>query len=436
MKTIFFYLLVICLSCSLFGCGEVSIVDRLEISPRSTNKAVIATIKTDKLTEVAPPQAIQELGKSSEKYHPQVSIVNPKKDKSYTTNEIEVQLKVKDLPIFKNEEFGLGSHLNLILDNEPARAIYNLEKPLVLENLTPGTHTIRVLAARPWDESFKNNRAYAQTTFHVLTKTDDNNPDSTIPLLTYNHPNGTYGAEPIMLDFYLNQTARKNLDDKTQDLFIRVTVNGESFIINDWYPIYLEGFKRGNNWVQLELLDEEGNNIDNAFNNTIRLITYEPKNKDTLAKLITGELSVAEARGIVEENYQPETISLPEEVEAPMVEPETLETEEIELEVEPEVKSELEVELEIKPEAEVEPKSSANKEETTQVKSKVNYTPPAITDKLNPVTEEVVETREPTLNVVPIPEKSEEVEKEVEKTEETEAILEMSEVESERQIEQ
>lgn len=385
MKTIFFYLLVICLSCSLFGCGEVSLGDRLEISPISTNQPSITTIKTDKLRELEPPQGIQELGKSLKKYRPEVTIVNPKQEKLYTTNKIEVQLKVKDLPLFKNEEFGLGPHLHLILDNEPYQAIYSTEQPFVLDNLTPGTHTLRVFATRPWDESFKNEGAYAQTTFHILTKTDNNKPNSALPLLTYSQPNGIYSAEPIMLDFYLNQTAQKKLADKSQDLFIKVTVNGESFLVDDWYPLYLEGFKRGNNWVQLELLDREGNLIENAFNNTIRLITYNPEKKDTLAKLVTEKLSVAEVRGIVDKNYQPETVSVPEKIESPVVEPEKLEVKE----KEPEVK----------------PKST---EKVSKVKPQANYTPPSVVEELNPTTEEIVETREPTLDVVPISEQSSE----------------------------
>ena len=392
MKTIFFYSLLIFLICSLFSCGEVSIGDRLEISPRSISPVAIETTKTARLSEVSPPPVIQELGNTLEKYQPKVSILNPKEDKVYDKNTIEVRLKVKDLPLFKNEKLGLGPHLQLILDNEPERAIYSVDRPLVLENLTPGTHTLRVFASKPWNESFKNNGAYAQTIFHILTDTDENKPDSNLPLLTYNLPNGTYGAEPIMLDFYLTNApshleARKNPDDEIEDWHIKVTVNGESFLVDEWKPIYLEGFKRGNNWVKLELVDREGNLIKNAFNKTIRLITYNPDNKDTLAKLVTGKLSVAEVRGIVDQNYQPEPISVPEKIEKPAVEPK---------------------QLEIEPEPKVKSKSLESEEKESKVKPKVNYTPPSVVQELNPVTEEVVETREPTLDVVPIPKKSEE----------------------------
>ena len=256
MKTICLYLLVFCLSCSLFGCGKIPVGDRLEIGNRSVSQIAIATTTTNKLAEVGTPVIIQKLGKSLEKYQPKVSILNPKKEKVYTENTIEVRLKVKDLPLFKNEKLGLGPSLHLILDNEPYQVVYDTNQSLLLENLTPGTHTLRIVAALPWGESFKNSGAYAQTTFHVLTKTN-NSPDNTLPLLTYNLPQGTYSAEPISLDFYLTNApnhslARKNSEDEIKDWHIKVTVNGESFLVDDWKSIYLEGFERGNNWVQLD----------------------------------------------------------------------------------------------------------------------------------------------------------------------------------------
>ena len=130
-----------------------------------------------------------------EVYQPQVTIVTPQKDEVLQDSQVTVRFQVKDLPIFKDPEFELGPHLQVILDNEPYRAVYDLNQPLVLSDLSPGTHTLRVFASRPWNESFKNEGAYAQTTFHIFTKTEDNNPDRSLPLLTYNHPQGEYGAE-------------------------------------------------------------------------------------------------------------------------------------------------------------------------------------------------------------------------------------------------
>lgn len=297
----------------------------LTFNPIATNKALAAwgknrssgaesspsaTKVSGKLTEVAPPSVIQELRQAFEENKPQVAIVSPRSNEVLENDTVSVQFQVKDLQLFKDKDLGLGPHLHVFLDNQPYQAVYDTSKPLVLEKLSPGTHTLRVFASRPWHESFKNEGAYAQTTFHIFTKTQENSPEPGVPLLTYSRPQATYGAEPIMLDFYLTNAplhlvAREDKKDDIADWRIRCTINGNSFILDQWQPIYLKGFKPGKNWVQLEFLDENGLPVKNLFNNTARVITYEPDGKDTLSKLVRGDLSAAEVRGIVDPNYTP-----------------------------------------------------------------------------------------------------------------------------------
>ncbi|MEG4342642.1 hypothetical protein QUB70_05030 [Microcoleus sp. A003_D6] len=295
--------------------------------PKSGNKSAWATAEVNRISEVSPPEAIQQLRQALEIYQPQISILNPLPDEVLQDINVSVQFQVKDFPIFKDANLGLGPHLQVLLDNQPYAALYDINQPLTLSDLEPGTHTLRVLAARPWEESFKNEGAFAETTFHVFTKTQDNNPDRTLPLLTYNSPQGSYGAEPILLDFYLtnapqHQVAQENSQDEILDWKIRATVNGETFAIDQWQPIYLKGFKPGKNWVQLEFLDERGNTVKNAFNNTVRLINYEPLGQDPLSKLVRGSLTAAETRGIVDRTYQaPEPKPTPALEKTPVVQP-------------------------------------------------------------------------------------------------------------------
>ena len=295
--------------------------------PKSSNNSTSALTEVKTISEVSPPAGIQKLRQALEIYQPQVSILEPKPDQVLQDTYISVRLQVKDLPIFKDANLGLGPHLQVFLDNQPYQAVYDTNQPLELSDLEPGTHTLRVFASRPWEESFKNDGAYAQTTFHVFTKTQDNNPDRTLPQLTYNQPQDTYGAEPIMLDFYLTNaplhlTAQENSQDEILDWKIRATVNGETFAIDQWQPIYLKGFKPGKNWVQLELIDEQGNLVKNAFNNTVRLINYQPQGQDPLSTLVRGELTAAETRGIVDRTYQaPKPTPTPETEKTPLAEP-------------------------------------------------------------------------------------------------------------------
>jgi len=296
--------LVVVLMVGLVACG-----DRTETLPPIEEEAPPPTEPVAQLSEVAPPPVIQQLNRRLESYQPQVTILSPTPDQILQDTTVSVKFQVQDLPLFKNPELNMGPHLNVILDNQSHIPVYNVDKPLILEDLSPGTHTLRVFAARPWHESFKNEGAYAQTTFHVFTKTDDNNPVANLPLLTYNHPLGSYGAEPILLDFYLTNAplhlvAQENPEDEIVDWQIRVTINGESFTLDRWQSIYLNGFKPGKNWVQLEFLDQQGNPVKNAYNNTARLIRYQSGGDDTLSQLMRNELSAEVARSIIDPNYK------------------------------------------------------------------------------------------------------------------------------------
>ena len=305
-------ILVLVFSCPLFGCN-----DRLVASPPPSLISDAKPVAVGKLAEVSPPPIIQQLRRGLEQYQPQVKILSPQPEQVLEDTTVSVKLSVQDLTIFQNPDLEMGPHLHLILDNEPYQAVYKIDQPIILNNLTPGTHSLRVFASRPWHESFKNDGAFAQTIFHVLTKTEDNRPDPDLPLLTYSRPKGSYGAEPILLDFYLTNAplhliAQENPKDAIADWRIRVTINNESFILDNWQPIYLTGFEKGQNWVKLEFIDKKGNLVQNAFNNTVRVIDYAPQGQDTLSQLVRGELSLEVANSIINPH-----ISVPQKVEPP-----------------------------------------------------------------------------------------------------------------------
>ncbi len=312
--------LAIGLTIGMTGC-EKSMATTPNSSANSAMNNPLAT--TDgPLAEVNIPASIARLAPSLEKFQPQVQILSPQPDQILTDDLVSVKLNVKDLPLFKSPELGLGNHLHVILDKQTYQGVADLTQPLVFKNLAPGTHTLRVFASRPWHESFKNSGAYAQTTFHVLTKTAENNPDPQRPLLTYSRPTGTYGVEPIMLDYYLTNApahlATQGSSAQIPDWRIRATVNDQRFIIDRWTPIYLQGFKQGKNWVRLELIDDRGNPISNVYNDTLSIFTYDPQAKDPLTKLIKGEIDPDLARTLVDPNYTaakpsplPVTIAVP-----------------------------------------------------------------------------------------------------------------------------
>ncbi len=287
------------------------------------SKAIKAKkIETASISEVSPPSEIQRLNQTFDRYEPQLNIVSPQPDTILQEDKVTVQLSVTDLPIFKSS-LGLGPHVHVTLDGQEYKPLYNLSESLTFESLTPGTHTIRAFASRPWHESFKNEGAYAQVTFHVYAKTGENTPNPQLPLLTYSRPVGTYGAEPILLDFYLRNAPLHIAaleDSDISDWQIRATVNGQSFLMENWQPLYLKGFKPGQNWVKLEFLDCSGNLVANQFNSTVHLIDYQPGGQDALARLMRGE-KIVDVDKIVDLNYvaPSETAPLPKVESAPPV---------------------------------------------------------------------------------------------------------------------
>ncbi len=327
---------VVVVTLTIAGCSSPTVAmtpasDRPTPPPTTilTPEQPTKTSPASTITEVAPPESIQALQPYLENYQPRVSILSPKADEVLMDDTVAVRFQVNDLPIFLEPTLGMGPHLEVILDNEPYTMVYDVSQPLVLKGLNAGSHTLRVFASRPWHESFKNDGAFAQTTFHVFAKTQTNVPDPALPLLTYSRPTGSYGAEPIMLDFYLTNAplhlvAQATADDEILDWRIRATVNGQSFVFDRWQPIYLKGFQPGKNWVKLEFLDEKGEPVQNAFNTTARMIIYEPGGSDGLARLTRGEVALADARRITDPTYTPTAVvpsPAPTEASAPEATP-------------------------------------------------------------------------------------------------------------------
>ncbi len=315
-------LIAIALCFSLTACGGKG--------KSAASNATSKQAETNSISEVSPPSEIQRLSKFLDRYEPQVSIVSPKPEEVLNDTQVAVKFDVKNLPIFKNADFGLGPHIHVTLDNQEYKALYDLNQTATFDHLSAGTHTIRAFASRPWHESFKNQGAYAQVTFNVLTKTGENTPEAKTPLITYSRPVGTYGAEPIMLDFYL-QNAPLHLitrnDQVINDWQVRATVDGQSFTFDRWEPIYLKGFKQGKNWVKLELLEDDGDAIANVFNSTAHLIDFQPNGTDTLARLVRDE-KIANIEAIVNPDYvAPAPVIIPVPVEQIKVNPEPNPTE-------------------------------------------------------------------------------------------------------------
>jgi len=388
-------LLIGFLTLGLASCGGGDTIQETEESQEVSKPEPI-------FTEVAPPAIFEELRKTLDNYQPQVSIIRPDNGDVIEDTTVSLEVDVQDYPLFKREELGMGPHLHVILDNEPYRAVYNTEEPIVFEDLAPGTHTIRMFASRPWHESFKNEGAYDQVTFHLFTETGDHAPDPDKPLLTYSRPKGSYGAEPILLDYYLTNAPIQQFEQEGETVNpttqrewrVRATINGESFIMDSWMPIHLKGFDQGKNWIKLELLDGDGNLIENEFNRAARLVSYQPKGQDTLSKLVRGELSLEKARLIVDQDYELPAEKPEEEKEAAEEEPVT-EQEDVTPKEEAVTEEQVTEQQQVTPEQEqaVEQEDKVTEQEAVEEQEKVQPEQKSVTEQkeVTPEQEQAVE---------------------------------------------
>jgi len=108
-----------------------------------------------------------------------------------------------------------------------------------------------------------------------MKPSEGGNVDAKKPLLTYSRPKGEYkgaDADAIMIDFWL---LNAKLAGDGGEYRVRYSVDGgEPKFIEKWGPIWLSGWTNGMHSIKLELVDKDGNVVDNGgYNSTTREIT-------------------------------------------------------------------------------------------------------------------------------------------------------------------
>ena len=173
-----------------------------------------------------------------------------------------------------------GQHAHIILDNDPYFANYEAGKPFDIGEIQSGAHTLVVFPSRSYHESVKSQGAANIVNFYIGTAKGEFMLNKSKPTIIYSRPKGTYkgeGAKKIMLDFYLN-----NVELSPEGYKAKYTIKkkdsdneGTSITIADWKPAFVTGLDNGNYIITLQLLDEDGNVVYGAFNNTERTITVK-----------------------------------------------------------------------------------------------------------------------------------------------------------------
>ncbi|HST51673.1 MAG TPA: hypothetical protein VLJ61_06635 [Pyrinomonadaceae bacterium] len=320
---------------SLAGCSSDMNANKGDNSNASATPS--ASPAAQALSEVERPQKVKDMMAQrgdEDSAKPALKIVEPKDGATVNGSTVKLKLDLsgdlKGYKPHKDPSTGMGNHIHVILDNQPYEAYYNLDEPFELRNVAEGAHTIRVFPSRPWHESYKNDGAFQIVSFTVKGGGDASKPtvastgdkmadnantkiitpvnkpqansnkpaadstpaptpegkdyaqqgsggnvDKTKPLLTYSRPKGEYKGDDtnaIMIDFWL---ANGKLQGDGGDYRVRYSVDGgEPKYIDKWVPIWLTGWAAGKHTVKLELVDKNGNAVENGgYNTTTRDIT-------------------------------------------------------------------------------------------------------------------------------------------------------------------
>lgn len=204
---------------------------------------------------------------------PRVAIRAPANNATVRENRVEVRLAVQN---WRNvADASDMRHIHLVLDNEPYRRIDDPTRPVVLENLSEGTHVLRAFPGWETHETVKEAGAFAVTVFHVGRATPNFGFNARGPLLTYSRPKGEItgpGADRILLDYYLTNIAPNDLGES--GFRVRPTIDGNTLPdLTAWVPYYITNLPDGPHTIALQLIGRDGNPVPGPFNRAENRIT-------------------------------------------------------------------------------------------------------------------------------------------------------------------
>ena len=285
-----------------------------------------------RLQEVAPPGAVQQLQEALALRRPQVTIEAPRDGANLPAGPIKLSLQVRDWPLVDAGELGLGPHVVVQVDDLPAIRLSGLE--LELPSLSPGSHRITAYAARPWGEAVKSPGAWSQIRVHRVTANPLAIPQPGTPQLLPVSPADLAGSEPLLLDWLLLDAPLQGLRDNDGSWRLRVSVNGDSFLVDQNSPLWLKGWQPGSNSLLLELVDGLGEPLNPPFNSLVREVVLDPSKpglgwqkgrlaEGELAQLLGTAPPEPPAQAPTQPEPEPEPESEPEPEPVPELEPES-----------------------------------------------------------------------------------------------------------------
>ncbi|MCP9931533.1 hypothetical protein KBY82_12150 [Cyanobium sp. AMD-g] len=278
--------------------------------------------------EVAPPLAVQQLQEALDGRRPQLEILSPADGALLPAGPWTLRLKVEDWPLVDAGPLGLGPHVVVQLDGDPPLTL--TDTSTTMRPLEPGSHRLTVFAARPWGEAVKGPGAQRQIRLHRVAANPLSQPAPGSPQLIAVSPRGTAAGTPLLLDWLLLDAPLQNLRSGDASWRLRVSLNGDSFLVDQQTPLWLEGWRPGSNAIQFDLLDGLGEPLNPPFNSLVSEVILEAgaeaprwqggRLQPTELAILLGE---APPPAAPETDTDTDTDTEPETIPEPAPEPET-----------------------------------------------------------------------------------------------------------------
>jgi hypothetical protein len=263
---------VLLLAFVCFGSPEVShaawrLPKRQGAAPTSVAPSVRAA--SAHLQEVSPPVAVRQFKDAVGEKLPQLEILEPANGTMVADGTWTLRVKVSDWPLIDGGPLGLGPHLLVILDSEPPRVITAPQTEM--PPLSPGSHRLTVAAAWPWGEVIKSHGSFDQIRLYRASANPLSVPvpGSAQLLVTSSSLISKYTGNPVLLDWLLIDAPLQNLRQDDASWRLRITANGESFLVDQQTPLWISGWAPGDNALLWELVDGRGEALNPPFNSIV-----------------------------------------------------------------------------------------------------------------------------------------------------------------------
>ena len=232
-----------------------------------------------RLQEVSPPGAVQQLQAALSSHTPRLELIRPSDGALLKTGEVQVTLRIQDWPLAEDPQLGLGAHVALQIDDDPPLRFGHAENDrlqITLPGLSPGSHRFTAYAAMPWGEAVKSQGASLQWRLDLLQQLSGTQPNQDAPWLAVVSPSDLSNGDPLLIDWLIWNAPLQNLREGDGRWRLRISVNGDSFLVDRQEALWLKASGNGNGSVQMELLDGLGDPITPVFNNQLRATAARP----------------------------------------------------------------------------------------------------------------------------------------------------------------